>query len=587
MTISKKTNILIVAFITLLILNISILFTDIASKQSVIITYTILSVLAVIFLITSLRSIKNNITKLSHELLKQEKNKIIKINTQDEIGDIANSINELLSKSDEGFEKDNEAIEQARKVIGKVNAGLFNERITLRSSSAQTNKLIDSINDMINKSDKNLTILSDTLIALSNAKYDYEIPRIEGVTGLISSLVDGTKVTQSTINEVMALIDNSNKRLTFSAEDLTKASANLSTSSNSQAAALEETAAAIEEVTTTIEVTTENAAKMALYAQNVTKSSKIGVELASKTTTSMDELSTEVNTINDAITIIDQIAFQTNILSLNAAVEAATAGEAGKGFAVVAQEVRNLASRSAEAANEIKTLVESATSKAKDGKAVASQMIEGFSELNENINITIDLIDEVANSTKEQQEAMMQINDTVNSLDQETQQNASLASDISGMAKTTKELAQQLQSAVDRTSFSANAKRKVCNTDMIFDLNKLKADHINFKNKNFCACKAGSRFTVTDHTQCDTGKWIVANENSEFAQTELWQELKDSHMKVHHMLQDTVDLYGEEYENGQIISVTENLEIYVGDVFRLFDELKEHNCDLQFKKRGA
>ncbi|RXI27686.1 methyl-accepting chemotaxis protein, partial [Arcobacter defluvii] len=83
---------------------------------------------------------------------------------------------------------------------------------------------------------------------------------------------------------------------------------------------------------------------------------------------SMDEINNQVNLINEAITVIDQIAFQTNILSLNAAVEAATAGEAGKGFAVVAAEVRNLASRSAEAAKEIKAIVENATSKADQGK---------------------------------------------------------------------------------------------------------------------------------------------------------------------------------------------------------------------------
>merc|ERR1711991_1300727 len=106
--------------------------------------------------------------------------------------------------------------------------------------------------------------------------------------------------------------------------------------------------------------------------QTVKSAVHTGQNLATKTASSMDEINTEVNAINESITIIDQIAFQTNILSLNAAVEAATAGEAGKGFAVVAQEVRNLASRSAEAAKEIKDLVESATIKANDGKKISS-----------------------------------------------------------------------------------------------------------------------------------------------------------------------------------------------------------------------
>ncbi|PLY07801.1 MAG: chemotaxis protein [Arcobacter sp.] len=562
----------------------------ISVAEKILIILTILFLIAVVYLIITIKGILSNIQKLDagvENLLDPEKASKVEISANDEIGNISKNFNLYLDNLEKSLIQDRAVIDQARKIMGKVNAGLFNDRITLKASSNEVDNLITAINQMINTSQKNLTIISDILIALSNAKYDYEIPRIEGVTGLMSSLIDGTRVTQSTINEVMALIDNSNRRLTFSADDLSTASASLSTSANEQAAALEETAAAIEEVTSTIEATTLNAAKMAQYAQNVTKSSKLGVSLASKTSISMDQLSAEVNTINDAITVIDQIAFQTNILSLNAAVEAATAGEAGKGFAVVAQEVRNLASRSAEAANEIKALVESATSKAKEGKEVSAQMIHGFNELNENITTTISLIDDVANATKEQQEAMEQINHTVNSLDQETQKNAAHASSISDMAKETKNLAIQLQNAVDRTSFSKEAKRKVCDSNMIFDLNKLKSDHINFKNTNFCACKAGNKFNVKDHTQCDMGKWLIANENSSFAQTELWTELKAAHKLVHHIVQDTVDLYAEEYENEQIISVTENLEVQISHVFKLLDALKEHNCDLQFKKRGA
>ena len=135
----------------------------------------------------------------------------------------------------------------------------------------------------------------------------------------------------------------------------------------------------------------------------------------------MDEINTQVNAINDAITIIDQIAFQTNILSLNAAVEAATAGEAGKGFAVVAQEVRNLASRSAEAAKEIKTIVENASQKADDGKKIANKMIEGYPTLNESISQTINLISDIEKASKEQQSGIVQINDSINALDKQTQ----------------------------------------------------------------------------------------------------------------------------------------------------------------------
>ena len=559
------------------------------SFQNVAIVLNILFLIAVIFQMFTVKNILNNIKKLDNgvrNLINSENANKIDIQSNDEIGNISNNFNKYIDKIDEELKQDIRVINEARNIMGKVNVGLYNERIQLKASSKATSDLIDEINNMIGTTQTNLTTLSEALIALANAKYDQDIPRIQGVTGLIASLLSGTKVTQSTINEVMALIDNSNKRLTFSAQDLSTASEELSKASNQQAAALEETAAAIEEVTSTIAASSENAAKMSEYAKEVTNSSEEGKELASKTSISMDALSNEVNTINEAITVIDQIAFQTNILSLNAAVEAATAGEAGKGFAVVAQEVRNLAARSAEAANEIKTLVESATSKAKEGKEVSALMINGFNKLDTNINTTIELIAEVANATREQQEAMNQINDTVNSLDQATQSNAQLSSNIFDMARTTKDLSLQLQSAVDRTTFNPDAKRRVCNTDFIFDLNKLKSDHINFKNVNFCECKVDNKFVVKDHTQCDMGKWLIASEEQglDFTKGELWSEIKDTHQKFHHMVQDTVDLYAEGYDNGQIIAVTENIEIQINVIFELLDKLKEHNCDLQFKK---
>ena len=567
LAVDKSTHLIYIALILLVVaLLFNMLISIITMKQNI---------------INPIKDLNNAINRVKNDPNSDK----IPVREDNEIGEVVNSFNDYLNSIQEKIIQDKKVIDEARKVMGKVNVGLFNDRIDSIAASNEVNNLIESINEMIESTQRSVNEISKVLIALSNAEFDYKIPRLDGVTGLIASLLSGTRVTQSTISQIMALIDNATKKLTFAAEDLSKSSYSLSVSANQQAAALEETAAAIEEVSSTIQGTSEHAAKMAMYAENVTNSSKKGIELASKTSTSMDQLSSEVNTINEAITVIDQIAFQTNILSLNAAVEAATAGEAGKGFAVVAQEVRNLAARSAEAANEIKNLVQSATLKAKEGKEVSSEMIEGFNELNKNIATTINLIDEVANATKEQKEAMQQINDTVNSLDTETQQNAQQASNISNMASQSKDLALQLQEAVDRTKYSTEDKRRVCDTNMIFDLNHLKTDHINFKNVNFRNCKAGKRFKVKSHTECNLGKWILANENSDFAKNELWTELKQAHMLVHHMVQDVTDLYAEKYENGQIISVTENLELQINHVFEILDKLKEHNCDIKFQQR--
>jgi len=239
------------------------------------------------------------------------------------------------------------------------------------------------------------------------------------------------------------LIENKKNGLTLgdSSNVLLENVNKLNSSSNSAAASLEETAAAIEEITSTVRSNSENITKMSLLSNDVTKSVVIGEKYANQTTIAMDEINTQVNLVNEAISVIDQIAFQTNILSLNAAVEAATAGEAGKGFAVVAQEVRNLASRSAEAAKEIKGIVENATKKANEGKEIANSMIEGYKELNSNVSQTMSLIKDIQNSSKEQLLGIEQINDVVNNLDRQTQQNAQIASETNEIAKLTDSIA--------------------------------------------------------------------------------------------------------------------------------------------------
>ena len=190
----------------------------------------------------------------------------------------------------------------------------------------------------------------------------------------------------------------------------------LNQSANEGAASLEETAAAIEEITSTIRNNTEKISTMNHIAKDVTISANNGEKLANATNLSMDEINNQVCAINEAITVIDQIAFQTNILSLNAAVEAATAGEAAK---------------------EIKHLVEIATSKANDGKKIANEMIEGYIHLNSNIAKTIDLISDVSQSSREQQLGIEQINDAINLLDQQTQRNAVVASETQNIATQT------------------------------------------------------------------------------------------------------------------------------------------------------
>ena len=301
------------------------------------------------------------------------------------------------------------------------------------------------------------------------AHYNYlnKIPT-KNIKEHLLKLSNGVNTLGDSITQM--LIDNKSNGLTLddSSKILLSSVNKLNISSNEAAASLEETAAALEEITSNIRSNTQNIAKMASYSSSVTKSAHDGEKLANQTTVAMDEINAQVNLITDAISIIDQIAFQTNILSLNAAVEAATAGEAGKGFAVVAAEVRNLASRSAEAAKEIKLIVENATKKANDGKDIANHMISGYKELNQNITNTINLISDIEMSSKEQLTGIEQINDAVTQLDQQTQQNAMSASQAQNVAVITDEIAKLVVSNANAKEFKGkdSVKAKELNIEL-------------------------------------------------------------------------------------------------------------------------
>ncbi|MDZ7819026.1 MAG: methyl-accepting chemotaxis protein [Aliarcobacter sp.] len=413
---------------------------------------------AIVFVITN--SIKIPLQKFQDGLieffkyLNQEikESKLIEINSTDELGLMANVVNENILNTNKSIEKDRVLVDSAIKCANEAKKGLLNTRIEGETNNPSLNELKNVINQMLGEIENNIKNAMKVLSLYTNYDYRSKI-NINGLEGDIKALcsdVNNLGIAITTMlqeNKKIGLVLSSN------ADILSSNVANLTTSANSQAASLEETAAAIEEITANMQNSSQNISKMTSYANEVSSSVEIGQKLASKTAMSMDEINAQTQAIADSITVIDQIAFQTNILSLNAAVEAATAGEAGKGFAVVAQEVRNLASRSAEAAKEIKDLVINATNKANEGKVISSEMIQGYEKLNSNIHNTLSLINEVSSSSKEQFNAMEQINDTVNNLDRVTQQNAASAEEANKVAREVNDIAEKVVAYTNEKEF--------------------------------------------------------------------------------------------------------------------------------------
>ena len=505
-------------------------------------TSAILGLITIILIFFIVRKATNSIEILkegfSNLLHSNDTNITLKVKSNDEIGDVASLFNSYMDKVREGLKQDEIVIEEANDVIEKTANGFFVYKVHNTASNHHVEDLKNKLNVMIEKTKDTLDKINEALRQYAESKYDYTL-KDDKIFGNLGSLAGGINLVGNNTSELLAIVMNTGNSLKNSTQILSDTSLELKSSSSKQAASLEETAAALEEITSTIKANTQSTMKMSKLAQELSFSAQKGQELANQTAKSMDDINKEVSSINEAIEVIDQIAFQTNILSLNAAVEAATAGEAGKGFAVVAGEVRNLASRSAQAAKEIKDIVEKASEKANNGKSIATNMIDGYSELNNSISNTLVTIENVATASKEQESGILQINDAINSLDSSTQKNAQVAEQISNMATSIAYTSSYLVTVASRTSFIKDSLDKVDNVDLVYDTALLKTNLLKKKDEVYSKLGDYKNFNVVDDNSIKD--WLNSNDNvSKISDKKLLENIKLLDTTFYKNLQDLV-----------------------------------------------
>jgi methyl-accepting chemotaxis protein len=263
-----------------------------------------------------------------------------------------------------------------------------------------------------------------------------------------TSLLAQFKDMQDSLSKVVKNVRQNAEGVATASAQIAQGNLDLSQRTEEQASALEQTAASMEQLGSTVKLNADNAHvanQLALSASGVAVK---GGDVVRQVIDTMKGINDSSRKIGDIISVIDGIAFQTNILALNAAVEAARAGEQGRGFAVVASEVRSLAGRSADAAKEIKGLINASVEQVSQGTTLVDQAGETMTEVVASIKRVTDLMGEISNASAEQSKGVAQVGEAVSQMDQVTQQNAALVEESAAAAMSLKSQALQLVEAV-------------------------------------------------------------------------------------------------------------------------------------------
>jgi len=342
-------------------------------------------------------------------------------------------------------------------LLDAVAHGDFSRRLSLEGKQGFFRDIADAMNNLSEIVAKALDELAEVLKAMAEADLTKQIQSRQ--KGRFADLKADTNTTVVQLRQMVGQIGEATEAINTAAAEIAAGNADLSERTEAQASSLEETSSAMEQLNASVQQNAQSAASARELAQRANTEALEGGKQARQAVETMQGIQAASRQIAEITGVIDSIAFQTNILALNAAVVAARAGEQGRGFAVVAGEVRQLAQRSAQAAKEIKTLITDSVARVDQG----AELVVATGSTMDGIVVSFDkvasLVSEIADASREQKEGIGQVTQAVAQMDEATQRNAALVEEAAAAAESLEDQAKELRAlvAVFKTNASSEA----------------------------------------------------------------------------------------------------------------------------------